>query len=435
MICILDISEAYIEFLLLLITIVIAYRPKEKKLILFLKLFFTELFFGFFYTFTNNYISSIYSFVLACATPAIVFAWIILPKKEQLAGMLSMIFTYIFTIVCAKSAFLMISGFENFTYDNHVWQSICRFAAYYFILILCTIFYSLHPLIYEDNLPFRYWVLVIAAPAITAGSMFINTGMTLEPETGLNIASSGNKKIAFLMFLTILVVYYLNYTILHIFQQLLVSYRINQQMQSDIMSLQANSNMIEQVRKEKHELKNNYFYILSLVKEHKYDKLENFLDTELSYHINNLDEYHTGHQMLDILLTQKLGEAKNLGIRTMTNITLPREVDFEQNDLCSLILNLLNNAIEGSSGITDADIQISMSVVKNYLKIQIKNRSLLAYIPSDGNIPTSKKNTDYHGLGIKIVKKIVAKYDGTINFSIQAEYFTVDCMLKIQKDK
>ena len=55
-----------------------------------------------------------------------------------------------------------------------------------------------------------------------------------------------------------------------------------------------------------------------------------------------------------------MGEARNQGIRTMTNILVPQEVNLEQNDICSLLLNLLNNAIEGSAGVKDADIQLTM---------------------------------------------------------------------------
>ena len=71
--------------------------------------------------------------------------------------------------------------------------------------------------------------------------------------------------------------------------------------------------MVEQIRRDKHEMKNVYFYIQSLIKSGELDELEKFVDTKLVPRYDRLEEFNTGNQMLDYLLTQKINEARDLG--------------------------------------------------------------------------------------------------------------------------
>lgn len=423
----LDKIECYIQFFLLIFTVAKTYGCRRTKIPFFLCLLLAELPFAAFYALVSSLIDGISSYIIGNVVIAVIFSLLFQDCREHFSGIVTLIFTYIYTIVCAKSAVLMLCEQTTFIGDGNLVHSMIRFSIYYGILILCSLFFIHHPLESQKKLPLHYWVLMILSPTVASVSMFINTGMSSD--SGLQ--ETGHKIISCVTLITILLTYYLSYIMLHTYQQLLTSSRMNQQMTTEIAALRASSSMIESVRKEKHELKNNYFYISSLVKEEKYKELEEFLDTELSYRINNIEEFYTGHKMLDLILTQKMGEARNQGIHTVTNVLVPKDVNLDQNDICSLLLNLLNNAIEGSSGVEDADIQLSMSVVKNYLKIQLRNRTNLTDIPHTGNIPTSKKDKSAHGIGLKIIKEVIRKYDGSINFAVVSGYFTVDCMLKL----
>ena len=427
MIHFLDKSECYIQFFLIIFTLAKPYGYRKDRLPLIVSLFFADICFAVVYALAVFFANGISGYIISNIAVALLFSLVFQIQDGKMASVITLIFTYTYITICAKSAILMLFEQTSFIGDNHLLHSAIRFFVYYVILILCSVFFIYHPLEIQRELPIHYWILMVISPSIASVSMLVNTSMSAT--SGLQ--ENGHKIISCASFVTILLTYYLSYIILHTYQQLLLTSRMNQQMNSDITMLRATSDMIENVRKEKHELKNNYFYITSLVKEKKYKELENYLDTELSYHIHNIDEFYTGHKMLDLILTQKMGEAKTQGIHIMANVLVPTEINLEQNDICSLILNLLNNAIEGSNGIPNADIQFSMSVIKNYLKLQIRNRTTLTKIPVNGNIQTNKSDKTAHGIGLKIVKKVVHKYDGSINFSVQSGYFTVDCILKL----
>ena len=50
---------------------------------------------------------------------------------------------------------------------------------------------------------------------------------------------------------------------------------------------------------------------------------------------------------------------------------------------------------------------------------------------SDSGLKTTKSNETEHGFGIKNVKKVVAEYDGMIDFCSEKDLFSCDVLLKI----
>ena len=86
-------------------------------------------------------------------------------------------------------------------------------------------------------------------------------------------------------------------------------------------------------------------------------------------------------------------------------------------DIASLFGNLLDNAVEASTGIEDAYIELS---VKNneadHLMISMINSCNWApELNSSGDYISRKKDKRKHGLGMKSIRKIAKKYNGTLN--------------------
>lgn len=73
----------------------------------------------------------------------------------------------------------------------------------------------------------------------------------------------------------------MSYLIIQNYEELMQTSFQNQKLELQADYIRQSSDMIQQVRKERHELKNNYFYIQSLVKEEKYDALNAFLNEEM----------------------------------------------------------------------------------------------------------------------------------------------------------
>lgn len=107
--------------------------------------------------------------------------------------------------------------------------------------------------------------------------------------------------------------------------------------------------MQETLRKERHELKNRYFYIQTLVRQNKLDELEKYLETITKDDLTNLNQVDTGNVLLDYLLNHELREARQRKIPTVVEVVLSAQLALDEHALCTVLLNLLDNAIEAST--------------------------------------------------------------------------------------
>ena len=75
------------------------------------------------------------------------------------------------------------------------------------------------------------------------------------------------------------------------------------------------------------------------------------------YEIKNHDAY-----MIALLEKKEISRARSEGIRTESQIIIPKKLPYRETELCSLLFNLLNNAIEAccSPGIKDPFICLQM---------------------------------------------------------------------------
>lgn len=101
------------------------------------------------------------------------------------------------------------------------------------------------------------------------------------------------------------------------------------------------------------------------------------------------------------------------------------EIDIKDNDMCVLLANLLDNAIEACEKVEEERRLI-------YLRIKRQNQMLLIFIKNAIQeretekrefFKTSKKNKELHGLGIKCIDNVIQKYDGHKEYSIQKDNF------------
>lgn len=116
-----------------------------------------------------------------------------------------------------------------------------------------------------------------------------------------------------------------------------------------------------------------------------------------------------------------------------------RDVDisnYDEIDMLSLFYNLLDNAIESNLYITNSSlrhIQLKCINQENRIEIDISNATDRSH-QSEKGFKTRKRDKKRHGIGLSIVKNIVGKYDGTIQFNEQNDLFAVSIYLKNRRE-
>lgn len=144
---------------------------------------------------------------------------------------------------------------------------------------------------------------------------------------------------------------------------------------------------------------------------------------------------HSGHPVIDTVLTAKSLHCKNNSI-SFTCVVDGNSLFFiDDMDICALFGNLLDNSIEAVEKLENVDeriIHLTVSKKKNFLSIKVSNQCdndeyLKNKIPK-----TTKKNKNFHGFGLKSIQSIVFKYDGVVSTEIVDKTFNVRILIPIE---
>jgi len=139
------------------------------------------------------------------------------------------------------------------------------------------------------------------------------------------------------------------------------------------------------------------------------------------------------NQSADALICHYLKLAKQQNIDLVTNLHIPDNLGINDLDLCVIVGNCLENAIEACNKLSDAElrfIDIKITLTKGYLVIKIANSFNGLVQHQDDDFISSKRGTN-NGIGLFSVKTLAAKYQGDCNISFDQQVFKVSASLKI----
>ncbi len=165
----------------------------------------------------------------------------------------------------------------------------------------------------------------------------------------------------------------------------------------------------KQVRNLRHDLKNHLLIIEMLNRNDDKDELSNYLNQI----IETLEYDNTKIYCLNIyvnaLINSKVNCNKNINFSIKINDDFFE--NFKDSDICSLISNLLDNAIYelNTNPCLKQEIELSMAKDGNFKRIYCSNE-----IKNIKDLKTNKSNKEEHGFGMNIIKGIVDKYNGEI---------------------
>ena len=145
----------------------------------------------------------------------------------------------------------------------------------------------------------------------------------------------------------------------------------------------------------------------------------------------------TGNVMVDAILNSKLSLIKARKIPLKAKAAVPAELGIGEVELCVIIGNLLDNAMEACLSGTDGQldesevfIRIYIGVLKGQLYISVANSSHGKMNKIGKRYLSTKKNAG-HGYGLMRIDRIVNKYHGYINRQNEEGAFVTEVMLPL----
>ncbi|GEM_PF-2468161 len=276
-----------------------------------------------------------------------------------------------------------------------------------------------------ESVPRRYWAIITALPItyFAALQLQLIVGTSLGDASGISNPWSIASQL--LTLAAILGTYFSAYLITTAYAEAEERRFMAQRLQLELDHAERSAQMMEQVRKDKHEMKNLFFYLRIMLDSGAYAELKDFVDDKIDNTYSLMEEFRSGNKLLDYLLTQKVAEARQLHIKTAVDLDVPAGLPVNDRDLCGVVANLLDNAIEATKDIPEEkrDIQVSIRARKGYLIIKVRNAVDRNVLRDNPDLATTKKDAVSHGIGTKLVRSIALRNQGTFTVSMEQGYF------------
>ena len=184
--------------------------------------------------------------------------------------------------------------------------------------------------------------------------------------------------------------------------------------------------------KEMHDLKNELLGIRNLLNADSaqgMEKLNQICDAVFSAQSVTL----TGSDTLDGLISMKQQQMQEMGIVFVPSVHMPATNRLNTLDLCVVLGNLLDNAIEATGQLpSDMPRRISMAITQigNYLSLTVTNTVAAPVAIGEDGPETTKSAREQHGFGLKSVREIVEKHNGTCSFENDDGTFSVIAIMQ-----
>lgn len=188
----------------------------------------------------------------------------------------------------------------------------------------------------------------------------------------------------------------------------------------------------ENIRKIRHDYKNTYNLIYALIKENRLDEAKEYIEKNLEAVESIGKIVNTGNEIINAIVSNKITVANNKGIETSV-VSVSDFNGLDNLDISAILGNLYDNAIEACKKCDLGNKRIELKIAKKnatYI-ISMKNTIKGSVLKNNPKLETTKKEKEAHGLGTKIIKDHVKKYNGTVDYYEEYGYFCCMIMLHI----
>ena len=225
-----------------------------------------------------------------------------------------------------------------------------------------------------------------------------------------------------------------NFLMLYLYNLLLHSISQQYEMKMLKTQLQAYANQLnvvlrgeEKIKALRHDIKHHLNELMLLANKHDVAEIQKYIDEMNSFLKNPNEIVASGNLEIDSVLNFMLQKAEKELKTVDIKVMLPEKVRHSF-DINVMLGNLLENAIEAAGKTENKYLSVHIKLKRGILKVNIENSFESSCIlceeqnRKDTILKTTKPFTEQHGIGLKNVKKIVEKYNGTMAVTAQRSF-------------
>lgn len=189
-------------------------------------------------------------------------------------------------------------------------------------------------------------------------------------------------------------------------------------------------NMYRKMRGWRHDYRNHIQAMKVMAANGNMDGIKAYLD-ELDTDLNTVDTVvKTGNAMADAILNSKISLAQSKSIAVHCDAHIPVKLKMSELDLCCILGNLFDNAIEASLALPEGErqIRVYMDMKGTQLYISFTNFTSGRKLNKVGNIFKTSKG-DGHGFGLVRIDNIIERLGGYLSRNSEDGAFTTEILI------
>lgn len=186
---------------------------------------------------------------------------------------------------------------------------------------------------------------------------------------------------------------------------------------------------IEKTRKSRHDIHHHINVVYQLAKENKIEQLIEYLEEYNKIDSTKEPMVYCNNSTVDAILNHYILLAKDNGIEVHLNVALPEELKIRDTDLCIVIGNLLENAIEASKKEENKRIKLRINRSNEYICMLVSNLYNGEIKKGHSGYYSRKREFKDTGIGLSSVSAVVEKYDGRMEVDHTNGEFNVFIMM------
>lgn len=264
-------------------------------------------------------------------------------------------------------------------------------------------------------------VFLILVPMCSIGLLFLLDYINCITNLGLAIMSAGLLLLNFFVF-------YLYNILSEMFTQKYENEVLCQKIENYASQLNNMVDSEERVKALRHDMKHHLNELKLMASKKECKAIEKYIEDMESFVTNPYEVVSSGNIEIDSVLNCMLQQAKNRLDTVNVKLRIPESMSYSF-DVNVILGNLLENAIEAASQTTEKQLYVDIRFKQGILKIDIENSFNGQLRKGRNGLLTTKKEKYSHGIGIGNVKKIVEKYDGSMEICPHDRIFVVKLIL------
>ena len=194
--------------------------------------------------------------------------------------------------------------------------------------------------------------------------------------------------------------------------------------------------MYQEMRGWRHDFRNHLQLLKSYAQKGDLDTVQAYL-AELEQDLSRVDPaVKTGNTMADAILNSKISLARSKGVPVRADARIPVKLSISDLDLCVILGNLFDNAIEASVKLPESQrlIRLYMDMKGSQLYISFTNFAPGGKLTQAGGRFSTTKGSG-HGFGLLRIDSVVKRLGGYLRRASEEGAFTTEILLPQEQER